>query len=99
MATPDTSVLANGKVRLGAVCYTDGNGYDKLALVVGTRKSTQKDTAVQRPEKGHANLLVFSPANPEKTYVRWNVPAGTGPRTFRAVKGSAVESQLADAIA
>lgn len=77
----------NGKgIRLGkGVAYTDGNGFVKAAIIIGTRDSIQDGTDVQRPGKGHAHLEVTSPAG--KKYVRTNVPLGEGTRTF-AVAGA-----------
>lgn len=70
--------------RLGArVVYTDGQGFEKLGFVTGTRESIAKGTAVQRPDKGSVHLHVISPTG--KTYDRQNVPQGEGPRTFRRV--------------
>ena len=69
------------KVRLGdTVRYTDGAGFEKAALVVGTRRSVQDGTAIKRPEKGSANLRIYSPSG--QVYTRENVPQGDGPRTF-----------------
>lgn len=83
------------KVKLGPVVYTDGNGFEKLAFVIGTRKTTQKGTDVTRPEKGHANLLVFSPKDPQaKNYVRWNVAQGDGPRKFRQIGALVQDDEL-----
>lgn len=92
------------KVRLGAVEYTSKDGFTKLALVIGTRKSTAKETGVTRPEKGNANLLVFSPKSGEgKTYTRWNVPQGEGPGTWRPIKNTSDvdvdATELADSFA
>lgn len=63
------------------VIYTDGNGFQKSALVVGTRDSIQPGTDLERPDKGSAHLKVFSPAG-GADYYRPNVPEGDGPRTF-----------------
>ena len=66
-----------GKFRI--VEYTDGNGYTKPALVIGTRKSVQKgQTVVPRPDRGNKNLLVFSPKDGH-TYVRTNIPQADEP--------------------
>ena len=72
------------KVQLGdRVQYTDGQGFQKLALVIGTRKTVQKGTDLPRPEKGTAHLLVISGTG--NTYTRHGVPFGDGPRTFTSV--------------
>ena len=72
------------KVKLGAsVVYRDGSGFEKAALVVGTRKSVQEGTGVDRPEKGSVNLQVFSPSG--KSYFRSNVAEGDGPKTFSTI--------------
>lgn len=63
------------------VTYTDRNGFQKAALVVGTRDSIQKGTDLERPDKGCAHLKVFSPAG-GGDYYRPNVPEGDGPGTF-----------------
>lgn len=68
-------------IKLGQrVVYTDGNGFEKAAVVIGTRDSVQKGTEITRPEKGSAILEITSPNG--KKYVRGNVPSGEGPRTF-----------------
>ena len=76
--------MAN-KVRLGDfVNYTSTDGFTKLALVIGTRKSVAKDTALARPEKGSAHLKVFSPTG--QVYDRQSIPQGEGPGTFAPLK-------------
>ncbi len=71
--------MANFK--LGSrVVYIDGDGFEKIAEVVGTRESVQDGGKATRPEKGSAHLLIKSPTG--KTYFRENVPFGEGPRTF-----------------
>lgn len=78
--------MANGNgpgIRLNKpVTYTDGNGFQKAAVIVGTRDSVKEGTDVARPEKGHAHLRVLSPAGKNRDYDRQNVPLGEGPRTF-----------------
>lgn len=63
------NLTKNALARFGV--YTGSDGFQKVALVVGTRKSTAKDTEVPRPDKGHVNVLVFSQTG--KQYVRHNV--------------------------
>ncbi len=71
-------------IKLGKrVKYTDGDGYEKLAFVTGTRDSVRKDGTAVRPDKNAANLLVVSPTG--KQYHRENIPAGAGPRTFSSI--------------
>lgn len=63
------------------VTYRDGSGYEKAAMVIGTRSSIQDGTEVQRPDEGNANLLIFKPGTGE-TYTRFNVPQGEGSNSF-----------------
>lgn len=76
--------MANGNgsgIRLNKpVVYTDGNGYKKAAMIIGTRDSIQPGTEVERPKKGFAHLKITSPTG--KEYVRPNIPLGEGPRSF-----------------
>lgn len=65
------------------VVYTDANGYEKAARITGTRDSVKAGTEVTRPDAGHANLRVYSPAGKDGDYDRANIEYGTGPRTFR----------------
>ena len=52
--------MANFK--LGSrVVYTDGDGFPKLAEVVGTRDSVQENGKATRPDKNAAHLLIKSP--------------------------------------
>lgn len=81
------------------VSYTDGQGFVKPALVIGTRKSVQKgQTIVPRPEKGSKNLLVFSPKDGH-TYVRTNIPRGADgeARTWAPTTPSEPETDLVGA--
>ncbi len=71
-------------IKLGArVRYVDGDGFEKLAFVTGTRDTIRKDGSVARPDKGAAHLLVVSPTG--KQYARENIPQGDGPRCFSAI--------------
>lgn len=65
------------------VLYTDGQGYQKAALVLGTHESVQAGTAVTQPAEGNVNLRVFSPTgDPSKDYFRTNIAQGSGKRQF-----------------
>lgn len=76
------------------VLYTDSNGYEKPALITGTRKSIQEGTQVPRPDKGHANLFIISPLDPKsRNYTRNNIPMGEGPRTFRLLGAGEAANQ------
>ena len=69
------------KIKLGTMVeYRDSNGYAKLGVVTGTRKTVQKGTGIARPDKGSAHLVVFSPSG--KTYTRNNIAEGDGPQSF-----------------
>ncbi len=74
--------MALGKKNLlgKAVIYTDGNGYQKAALVIGTPDSVQDGTEIERPGDGSVLLKVFSPSGQD--YIRNNVTEGEGPRTY-----------------
>jgi hypothetical protein len=78
----DTKVKGDARgLRLGrGVTYRDSQGFEKAALVVGTRKSIREDGQAQRPEKGTAHLLILSVTG--NRYVRHSVPEGEGPNTF-----------------
>lgn len=81
--TTSTTASTASKVRLGdTVVYTDRQGFEKAALVVGTRKSIRADGMATRPDKGTAHLEIHSVTG--NHYVRQAVPQGEGPGTFRA---------------
>lgn len=63
------------------VIYTDGDGFEKAALITGTHESVKPGTGAVRPDEGAANIRVFSPTG--KDYPRENIKFGTGPRTIR----------------
>lgn len=80
------------KLQFEIVSYTDSNGFVKPAVIIGTRKSTQKGTQVPRPDKGNANLCVISPLDPiKRSYLRHNISEGTGPRQFQRLSGATAE--------
>ncbi len=63
--------------------YTDGNGYQKAAIVIGTYDSIQDGTDVQRPAEGNVNVRVLSPTgDASKDYARFDIPVGAGPKAF-----------------
>lgn len=64
--------------------YTSGDGFEKTALIIGTRESIKPGTNVVRPDEGHVNVLVFRPKKGSKdsTYERTNVKVGTGKQQF-----------------
>ncbi len=63
-----------------SVIYTDAQGFQKPALVLGTPDSIQSDTDIEVPNDGTALLKVFSPSG--KDYTRNHIPEGVGPRTY-----------------
>jgi len=66
------------------VIYTDGQGYQKAATVIGTHESVQAGTDVKQPAEGNVNLLVLSPTGKaEKNYSRFDVAEGPGKRQFQ----------------
>lgn len=73
------------KTLLGrSVLYTDGQGFQKSARVIGTYDSIQPGTNVKRPAEGNVNLLVESPTGDQsKNYSRFDVAPGTGKRQFQ----------------
>ncbi len=63
--------------------YTDGQGYQKAAVVIGTRESIKDGTEVKRPAEGNVNVLVLSATGKaEKNYTRFDIPVGEGNRAF-----------------
>ena len=79
------------------VRYTDSNGFEKPAVITGTRKSVQKGTEVPRPERGCANLAIFSPLT-GKQYTRTNIPQGEvgQPLTWRRLDQEARDAAAAE---
>lgn len=66
--------MAKG-IKLGRpVVYTSHDGFNKAGVIVGTRKSVAKGTAVARPERDQAHIKVLSPTG--KDYNRTNVQLG-----------------------
>lgn len=90
-------LITVAKLKFELVHYTDSNGFEKPAVVIGTRKSTQKGTEVPRPDKGCANLAIISPLK-GTSYVRTNIPQGEAGerRTFRRLgQNEAAVTELA----
>lgn len=98
-ATALKGLITVAKVKFELVHYTDSNGFEKPAVIIGTRKSTQKGTEVPRPDKGCANLAIISPLK-GTSYVRTNIAQGEPGqvRTWRRVnQDQAAATELAGA--
>lgn len=67
-----------------SVIYTDGQGFEKSARVIGTYESVQAGTNVKRPAEGNVNLVIDSPTGDvSKNYSRFDVAPGSGKRQFQ----------------
>jgi hypothetical protein len=76
--------MAKENFRLGQrVVYTDAQGKQKAAQVIGTNASVKSGTDVGQPDEGRAHLLVTPPNG--KSYVRENITYGDGTRQFTRV--------------
>lgn len=63
-----------------SVVYTDSQGLEKAALIVGTPESITEGTEIPVPPLGTVHLKVEPPTG--KPYIRHNIAEGNGPQTY-----------------
>jgi hypothetical protein len=80
------------KAQLAQAVEYVSNGKAKMAFVIGTRKSVEKGTSIQRPDKGAVNIFVISPQG--QSYARFNVPVGDESGAVKFVRVPEAETSV-----